>query len=83
MHGFINVFVAAVVAYQGSPEEDVLAVLNEQSPSAFQWEKGTLTWRHHHLPEKLVKEVRENFAIGFGSCSFTEPVNDLKGLGWL
>jgi hypothetical protein len=83
LHGFINVFVAAAVAYQGSPEEDVIAIINEQSPAVFQWEKDALTWRHHHLSAKLVKEVREDFAMGFGSCSFTEPVNDLKALGWL
>jgi hypothetical protein len=83
MHGFINVFAAAAVAYQGASEGDVLDLLNEQSSSAFQWEKNALKWRNHRLSAKQIKTVRDKFAIGFGSCSFTEPIHDLKALGWL
>jgi hypothetical protein len=83
MHGFINLFVAATIAYQGAPVEDVVNLLNEQSLSAFRWNKEALTWGKHRLKSKQIREAREEFAIGFGSCSFTEPVNDLKALGWL
>jgi hypothetical protein len=30
---------------------------------------------------ELVREVRQ-FFTGFGSCSFTEPIQDLEALGW-
>lgn len=83
MHGFINIFVAAVVSYLGAAAEEVTEALSEESPAAFQWKKRTLIWRNHRLAERQIKEARENFAIGFGSCSFTEPVNELKELGWL
>lgn len=83
MHGFINVFVAAAIAYQGAGVEEVIEVIHEQSPGAFQWKKNLLIWRSHRLSEKQIKEARKNCAIGFGSCSFTEPVHDLKALGWL
>ncbi len=83
MHGFINLFVAATVAYYASPQEEVIELLNEQSPSAFRWEKDGLKWRSHRFSAKQIKAVREKFAIGFGSCSFTEPIHDLKALGWL
>jgi hypothetical protein len=83
MHGFINVFVAAAVAYQGAPEGDIVDLLNEQNPSAFQWDKNALKWRNHRPSARQVKTVRDKFAIGFGSCSFTEPIQDLKALGWL
>jgi hypothetical protein len=83
MHGFVNVFVAAMVAYQGAPLEEVIDVLNEQSSTAFQWEKNMLKWRNYRLSTKQVKAARQSFAISFGSCSFTEPVDDLKTLGWL
>ncbi len=82
MHGFINVFVAASIAYQGATEEEVIDLLNEQSPTAFQWEKDTLQWKNHRLSTKQIETARENFAIGFGSCSFTEPVDELRALGW-
>jgi hypothetical protein len=83
MHGFINVFVAAMVAYQEAPEAGVIDALNETSPAAFQWKERVLTWRKHRFTTKQIREAREKFAIGFGSCSFTEPVNELKALGWL
>lgn len=83
MHGFINVFAAAVAAYQGVPESDVVQMLAETSPTAFQWEEKALTWRTYRFTTRQIKAAREKFAIGFGSCSFTEPVNDLKALGWL
>jgi len=83
MHGFVNVFVAATIAYHGASAEDVIDVLNEQSSTAFQWEKDMLTCGSQSLSATQIKAARENFAIGFGSCSFTDPVNDLKALGWL
>ncbi|HYK36895.1 hypothetical protein [Alloacidobacterium sp.] len=82
MHGFINLFVAAMVAYRGAAVEEVMEAITEESPGAFQWKKNTLIWRNHRFSEKQIKETRENFAIGFGSCSFIEPVHDLKALRW-
>ena len=83
MHGFVNVFVAATVAYQGASVDEMIDVLNEQSSTAFQWEKYMLKWHNYFLSAKQIKAARQNFAISFGSCSFTEPVDDLKTLGWL
>ena len=83
MHGFVNVFVAAIVAYQGAPAEDVINVLDEKTPKAFQWEANALTWRSHSITIKQIRAARENFAISFGSCSFIEPINELKAFGWL
>ena len=31
----------------------------------------------------MLAKVRETFALSFGSCSFSEPVDDLKSLGLL
>jgi hypothetical protein len=35
------------------------------------------------LPRKAVELARQNFAISFGSCSFEEPIADLKALNLL
>ena len=83
MHGFLNVFVAAAVAYLGADESDVKSVLDEQSATAFQWAQNSLIWRGFQITSEQIGTVRENFAISFGSCSFTEPIDDLKALGWL
>jgi hypothetical protein len=83
MHGYINVFVAAIIAYYGATAEEVLAVLNEHDPTAFRWSRHALAWRDQELSAEQIREARETFAIGFGSCSFTEPIADLSDLGWL
>ena len=83
MHGFINVFVAAIMAYYGATKEEILAMLNGQDPAAFRWSRHALAWRDKQLSAEQIREARENFAIGFGSCSFTEPIADLSDLGWL
>ena len=83
MHGFMNVFVAAIIAYYGAAEETVLAVLKEHDPTAFRWSGHALAWRDQELSAEQIRAARENFAIGFGSCSFTEPIADLLDLGWL
>lgn len=70
-HGFVNLLAAA-----GLPDraEEVLA---EQDPEAFALEDGTLTFRGEAACERRVHFV------GYGSCSFTEPVEELQQLGWL
>ena len=30
-----------------------------------------------------LEKARSEFAIGFGSCSFEEPVQDLKQMQWI
>jgi len=83
MFGFANVFVAATMAYHGASEKDLMAILDEQSPQVFSWEKDKLTWRDYSYSATQIAETREKFAVSFGSCSFTDPVQDLKTLGWL
>jgi hypothetical protein len=35
------------------------------------------------LTAEQIHAARKQFCIGFGSCSFTEPLDDLRKLGWL
>ncbi|MGZ4787383.1 MAG: hypothetical protein ACXVZV_05555 [Terriglobales bacterium] len=35
------------------------------------------------LPRAVIQQARQNFAISFGSCSFEEPIADLKALNLL
>ena len=80
MHGFINVFLAAAFAWNGEPE--ITAVLAETDPTAFRFDDRA-HWRHLSLSTDQIIDARTHFAHSFGSCSFEEPVADLKQLGWL
>lgn len=83
MHGFINVFLAAALAYLGADRAEILTLLEEQSASAFVLEDDGVRGHGHRITVEQLSEVRQRFAISFGSCSFTEPLHDLKALGWL
>jgi hypothetical protein len=83
MHGFVNVFVAAAFAWAGAKRKVILDVLNEQGATAFQFLDGELRWRGRSLATGEIQSARRDFAHSFGSCSFTEPIADLRALGWL
>jgi len=82
-HGFVNLFLAAALAYHGGSREDVTATLEETSAEAFHWEAEGVGWGEHRMTAFEIAAARERFAIAFGSCSFEEPLADLQSLGWL
>jgi len=80
MHGFINVFLAAAFLQQGMDRKLAAELLEEQSASAFQFDVDGVSWRQHRLSRNEIAAARQSFAISFGSCSFTEPIDDLRSL---
>lgn len=83
MHGFLNVFAAAVFARAGASLAKLDAVLREQDGAAFRLDDEGLRWRELHAATSAVAATRRDFAGSFGSCSFAEPVADLRALGVL
>jgi hypothetical protein len=83
MHGFINVFVAAAFAWHGMDRESLILVLEESHASAFKFSEDRLHWRGLTLSTDQIRTARHDFAHSFGSCSFEEPLQDLRKLGWL
>lgn len=83
MHGFVNLFTAAAFAWQGGKKQMVTDVLNDVDPSAFSFTDAELRWRGERLTTAEIETARRDFAHSFGSCSFEEPVQDLRELGWL
>lgn len=81
MHGFLNVFLAALVADAGADLADIEAVLTESDPGAFRFDDGGIGWSDRHAPVEDVERLRARVAISFGSCSFTEPVDELGRVG--
>jgi hypothetical protein len=80
MHGFLNVFLAAGFAQNGMEIDQLIGLLEERSPDAFQFKGGSVHWRGQMLVKSQIRNARSLFAIAFGSCSFEEPVEDLKNL---
>jgi hypothetical protein len=55
-------------------------LLKEQSAQAFQFELDGVSWHQHRLSRHQIASARQDFAVSFGSCSFTEPIDDLRSL---
>jgi hypothetical protein len=83
LHGFVNVFVAAVFAWQGLDRAAVLEILNETDPAGFEFLDEELRWRSRNISAVQITAARRDFAHSFGSCSFEEPIADLRQLDWL
>ncbi len=83
LHGFLNVFAAGAFAGGGAPVADLEAVLREEDAAAFHLDEDGLSWRHLRVSTDELARSRRDFASSFGSCSFAEPVADLRSLGVL
>src|SRR6266540_2195924 len=83
MHGFLNVFLAAAFAQSGMNVDRLVELLEEQSPEAFQFDSGGVTWRDEMIVRGQLRNSRNLLAVAFGSCSFEEPIEDLKKIGLL
>jgi hypothetical protein len=83
MFGFLNLFIAAALLRSGLNLEVAEQVLEESNPSAFQVEENAIGWREHKLSLSDLKQLRQQVLISFGSCSFTEPLDELKALHFL
>lgn len=80
MHGFLNVFLAAAFAQSGASIEQLVGILDETSLEAFRIEERSITWQDEMLVVGHIRNARHLFSISFGSCSFTEPIEDLQRL---
>jgi hypothetical protein len=74
-HGFLNLLAASVFG-------DDEAALAEEDADAFRLDGDTFRWRDRTASIADVERGRELF-VAFGSCSFSEPVDDLVALGFL
>lgn len=91
MHGFVNVFLAAALARESVSLQvadteilaTLVALLDEPDPRAFEWKGDQVSWRSLRIEANTLADARQTFAHGFGSCSFDEPLEDLRALGWL
>ncbi|MDZ4756263.1 MAG: hypothetical protein SGJ11_17450 [Phycisphaerae bacterium] len=83
-HGFLNLFIGGCLAFAGRVDEAALAqLLEDESATSFHFAGDGVVWRDRRLTLGEIRAARDAFAHAFGSCSFTEPLADLRELGLL
>jgi hypothetical protein len=84
MHGFLNLLAAACLAHvHGAAEDELADVLAKEDPVAIAIDDEGLRAGGRHVGPAEIAHVRRRFFHGVGSCSFAEPVEDLRALGLL
>lgn len=82
-HGLLNVLIAGIALHAGAiAPERVGEIVAELEPREFVVDPAHIAWRDVRLEAEQVAAGRER-AVALGSCSFDEPVNDLRELGML
>ncbi len=93
MHGFLNLFTTAAIAWgavcsgQTVPFEVLAACLADGERANWHFSEDALTWSGDEEPMQIdlegLRSTRSKFALSFGSCSFEEPLQDLRELNFL
>jgi hypothetical protein len=83
MHGFLNVLGAAVLAAEHQWDTDqAVIMLEDEEPRSFSFTDDFFAWRDWRIDTTRLQHQRK-FVRSFGSCSFDEPSDDLRALGFL
>ncbi len=80
MHGFLNLFLCAAWIRSGLSSAEAVELLEERTEGALRFSERGVAWRDHYIGAPEIAATRREFALAFGSCSFAEPVSDLRRL---
>ena len=87
MFGFLNVLLAAALLVDGGTDEQAALLLEESDPTRLEFASTHVAWHGPGgvviLDGRVLLYVRERVLVSVGSCSFTEPVDESRALGWL
>ncbi|HEX2716690.1 MAG TPA: hypothetical protein VHM67_03360 [Gemmatimonadaceae bacterium] len=83
MFGFLNVLLATLVARAGGDARSLIAALEEKKAREIVVGDDAIEWRGMRFGAAEIAAARGQGMFGFGSCSFREPVDDLRSIGLL
>lgn len=83
-HGFLNLLAAAVFAHaERIGVDEIAALLAEEDPAAFAVTAEAFSAHGRSARAEAIASARDELFTAYGSCSFTEPVDELRALGIL
>lgn len=81
MHGFFNVFGAGLLGYAHDLKQDELEqIISDEDAEQFTFTDAAFSWKEYSIPTSEIATLRETALPSYGSCSFDEPIEDLKKL---
>ena len=83
-HGFLNLLAAVTFAHaHGAEAPELERVLAEEDPGAFSVAEDGIAVHEWRADRADIAAARERLFASIGSCSWREPVEDLRALGTL
>ena len=83
MHGFLNVFGAGVLAFaNGISQVQIQSILEDEDPASFVFDEAGFEWKGLRVVTSEIVRARQ-VITSFGSCSFDEPLEDLRNIHFL
>src|SRR5690606_28871354 len=84
MHGFLNVLLMTGFVREGYRLKLLEDVMEDEFEEVFSFTDSGAIWRHEHtITPAQIERLRTKGFNSFGSCSFDEPIADLRALGLL
>ena len=81
VHGFLNLYAASVLAHvHDLPAARLAEIVAEVEEETFAIENDRFAWRDLEASSDQVAAARDHLLTTFGSCSFSEPRDDLQQL---
>jgi len=84
MHGFLNLFLMTAFARDGRRNDLLDELMATEDAGEFRFDETGVRWRNDHVLTLFqLERARYSGIQSFGSCSFLEPIADLRDLGIL
>lgn len=87
MFGFLTVLLTTALIGRGGSDAEAIVLLEETAATAFEVNDIHVAW---HGPDGAItfsrdalQTLRTQALVSVGSCSFTEPVDESRALGWI
>ncbi len=83
MHGFFNIFGAGILAHKHSLSlKEITEIVKDENKESFKFTEDLFLWRDIETDCDSLAKAREELMLSFGSCSFDEPRQDIKEMGY-
>jgi hypothetical protein len=84
IHGYCNIFFAALVANATQATlPEIISIVSEMHSLRPEFDLNGIRWLGHEVSTQQIEAARSAVVISYGSCSFEEPLQAARDLGWL
>jgi hypothetical protein len=81
MFGFLNIVLAATLLWSNGPEHEALALLSADRSAGLRFVPDAVEWAGVRVSAADIARARREFMLAMGSCSFTEPMGEIRAHG--